>query len=62
VDDGIEQAHALAGKIYTLRILDGERSAQDLAAPLWCSASSRCTPTREGPPPVVECRRPGTGR
>ncbi len=34
VDDGIAQAHALAGKIYTLRILDGERSAADLAAPL----------------------------
>jgi D-tyrosyl-tRNA(Tyr) deacylase len=32
--DTPQQAEALARKIFTLRILDGERSAQDLQAPL----------------------------
>ena len=32
--DAISEAQALARKIYTLRILDGERSAQDVSAPL----------------------------
>jgi D-tyrosyl-tRNA(Tyr) deacylase len=32
--DTAQQAEALARKVYTLRILDGERSAQDLQAPL----------------------------
>ncbi len=34
VGDEAIAAGALARKIYTLRILDGERSAQDLSAPL----------------------------
>ncbi len=34
VDDDVARAHALASKVYTLRILDGERSAADLEAPL----------------------------
>jgi D-aminoacyl-tRNA deacylase len=34
VGDGLAEAQALARKIYTLRILAGERSAQDVAAPL----------------------------
>jgi D-tyrosyl-tRNA(Tyr) deacylase len=33
-DDGPEQAAALAAKVHTLRILDGERSAADCDAPL----------------------------
>jgi D-tyrosyl-tRNA(Tyr) deacylase len=33
-DDDPAKAEALARKIYTLRILDGERSAADLKAPL----------------------------
>jgi D-tyrosyl-tRNA(Tyr) deacylase len=33
-DDSAAKAEALARKIYTLRILDGERSAADLQAPL----------------------------
>jgi D-tyrosyl-tRNA(Tyr) deacylase len=32
--DTEQQARALASKLWTLRILDGERSAQDLAAPV----------------------------
>ena len=32
--DSAEQARKLAGKIYELRILDGERSAADAGAPL----------------------------
>ncbi len=32
--DGPEQAQALARKIFTLRILAGERSAEDVGAPL----------------------------
>jgi D-tyrosyl-tRNA(Tyr) deacylase len=32
--DTAQQAETMARKIYTLRILDGERSAQDLQAPL----------------------------
>lgn len=33
-DDTVEQARALAAKLHTLRILDGEKSAADLDAPL----------------------------
>jgi D-tyrosyl-tRNA(Tyr) deacylase len=33
-DDSAAKAQAMARKIYTLRILDGERSAADLQAPL----------------------------
>lgn len=32
--DGTEQAHRLAAKLHELRILDGERSAVDVGAPL----------------------------
>jgi D-aminoacyl-tRNA deacylase len=32
--DTVEAAGALAAKVHTLRILDGDRSAQDLGAPL----------------------------
>lgn len=33
-DDGPEQASAVAAKIWSLRILDGERSASDIDAPI----------------------------
>jgi D-tyrosyl-tRNA(Tyr) deacylase len=60
VDDGVEQAQALAGKIYTLRILDGERSAQDLAAPLLViSQFTLYADTRKGRRPSWNAAAPG---
>ncbi len=32
--DGPDQVHAVASKIWSLRILDGERSASDIGAPI----------------------------
>ena len=34
-DDTPEQAAKLAAKLWGLRILDGEKSCSDVAAPLW---------------------------
>ncbi|HEX4019226.1 MAG TPA: D-aminoacyl-tRNA deacylase [Frankiaceae bacterium] len=60
VDDSIGQAHALASKIYTLRILDGERSAQDLAAPLLViSQFTLYADTRKGRRPSWNAAAPG---
>jgi D-aminoacyl-tRNA deacylase len=60
VDDGTEQAHALASKIYTLRILDGERSAQDLAAPLLViSQFTLYADSRKGRRPSWKAAAPG---
>jgi D-tyrosyl-tRNA(Tyr) deacylase len=60
VDDGIEQAHALASKVYTLRILDGERSAADLAAPLLViSQFTLYADTRKGRRPSWNAAAPG---
>ena len=43
----------MARKIRDLRLLRDERSASDVGAPSWWSASSRCTatPARAGGPP-----------
>lgn len=60
VDDTVEQANALAAKIYTLRILDGERSAQDLAAPLLViSQFTLYADTRKGRRPSWNAAAPG---
>jgi D-tyrosyl-tRNA(Tyr) deacylase len=60
VDDAVAQAHALASKIYTLRILDGERSAQDLAAPLLViSQFTLYADTRKGRRPSWNAAAPG---
>src|SRR5947209_3714576 len=60
VDDTIEQAHALASKVYTLRILDGERSAQDLTAPLLViSQFTLYADTRKGRRPSWNAAAPG---
>jgi D-tyrosyl-tRNA(Tyr) deacylase len=60
VDDTIDQAHALASKVYTLRILDGERSAQDLAAPLLViSQFTLYADTRKGRRPSWNAAAPG---
>ena len=56
----VEQANALAGKIYTLRILEGERSAQDLAAPLLViSQFTLYADTRKGRRPSWNAAAPG---
>ena len=44
-DDQPVTVERLAEKVWTLRILDGERSCQEENAPIWWSASSRSTPT-----------------
>ena len=60
VDDTVEQAQALASKIYTLRILDGERSAQDLAAPLLViSQFTLYADSRKGRRPSWNAAAPG---
>jgi D-tyrosyl-tRNA(Tyr) deacylase len=60
VDDTIEAAHALASKLYTLRILDGERSAQDLSAPLLViSQFTLYADTRKGRRPSWNAAAPG---
>jgi D-aminoacyl-tRNA deacylase len=60
VDDGAEQASALANKIFTLRILDGERSAQDLSAPLLViSQFTLYADTRKGRRPSWNAAAPG---
>jgi D-tyrosyl-tRNA(Tyr) deacylase len=63
-DDTTDQAHRLAGKIWRLRIMDGERSAADDVSPvLVVSQFTLYADTRKGrrpswsaaaPPPVAE--------
>ncbi|HEX4428751.1 MAG TPA: D-aminoacyl-tRNA deacylase [Frankiaceae bacterium] len=58
--DTLQQAHALASKVYTLRVLDGERSAQDLAAPLLViSQFTLYADTRKGRRPSWNAAAPG---
>jgi D-tyrosyl-tRNA(Tyr) deacylase len=60
LDDGIAQAHALASKIHTLRILDGERSAADEGAPiLVISQFTLYADTRKGRRPSWNAAAPG---
>jgi D-aminoacyl-tRNA deacylase len=60
LDDRREQAHALASKIYTMRILDGERSAEELAAPmLVISQFTLYADTRKGRRPSWNAAAPG---
>ncbi|GAA1885118.1 D-aminoacyl-tRNA deacylase [Lapillicoccus jejuensis] len=59
-DDGPEQAQALARKIAELRILDGERSASDLDAPvLVVSQFTLHADTRKGRRPSWSAAAPG---
>lgn len=60
VDDTVEQAHTLAAKIYSLRILEDEKSAQDLAAPLLViSQFTLYADTRKGRRPSWNAAAPG---
>ncbi len=60
VDDEAAHAETLANKIYTLRILDGERSAQDLNAPLLViSQFTLYADTRKGRRPSWNAAAPG---
>jgi D-tyrosyl-tRNA(Tyr) deacylase len=60
VDDTIEQARSLAAKIYPLRILEDEQSAQDLAAPLLViSQFTLYADTRKGRRPSWNAAAPG---
>lgn len=59
-DDGPEQAAALAAKVHTLRILDGERSAADIGAPLLVvSQFTLYADTRKGRRPSWNAAAPG---
>jgi D-tyrosyl-tRNA(Tyr) deacylase len=59
-DDTAETAGALARKIWELRILDGERSAADLAAPvLVISQFTLYADTRKGRRPSWSAAAPG---
>jgi D-tyrosyl-tRNA(Tyr) deacylase len=59
-DDGIEQAHALANKMHTLRILEGEQSAADVGAPLLViSQFTLYADTRKGRRPSWNAAAPG---
>lgn len=60
VGDGPAQAEALARKIYSLRILADERSAQDVAAPLLViSQFTLYADTRKGRRPSWNAAAPG---
>jgi D-tyrosyl-tRNA(Tyr) deacylase len=60
VGDGLAEAQALARKVYTLRILEGERSAQDVAAPLLViSQFTLYADTRKGRRPSWNAAAPG---
>ena len=60
VDDTVEAAQALASKVHTLRILDGEKSAQDLDAPLLViSQFTLYADTRKGRRPSWNAAAPG---
>ncbi len=59
-DDDATKAQALARKIYSLRILDGERSAEDLGAPLLViSQFTLYAETRKGRRPSWNAAAPG---
>jgi D-tyrosyl-tRNA(Tyr) deacylase len=59
-DDGQVQAGALAAKVHTLRILDGERSAADVGAPLLVvSQFTLYADTRKGRRPSWNAAAPG---
>ncbi len=59
-DDGEAQADALAAKVHTLRILDGERSAADVGAPLLVvSQFTLYADTRKGRRPSWNAAAPG---
>jgi D-tyrosyl-tRNA(Tyr) deacylase len=59
-DDGPDQAAALATKVHTLRILDGERSAADASAPLLVvSQFTLYADTRKGRRPSWNAAAPG---
>ncbi|HSP38199.1 MAG TPA: D-aminoacyl-tRNA deacylase [Frankiaceae bacterium] len=58
--DGPDQAIALAAKVHTLRILDGERSAADCGAPLLVvSQFTLYADTRKGRRPSWNAAAPG---
>jgi D-tyrosyl-tRNA(Tyr) deacylase len=58
--DGEAQAEALATKVQTLRILDGERSAADVGAPLLVvSQFTLYADTRKGRRPSWNAAAPG---
>ena len=58
--DGAEQARALAAKVHELRILDGERSASDVGAPLLVvSQFTLYADTRKGRRPSWNAAAPG---
>lgn len=58
--DGAEQVTALARKVHELRILPGERSAQDLDAPLLVvSQFTLYADTRKGRRPTWAAAAPG---
>lgn len=60
-DDAPEQALALARKIWDLRILDGERSASDVGAPiLVVSQFTLYADTRKGRRPSWSAAAPGS--
>jgi D-tyrosyl-tRNA(Tyr) deacylase len=59
-DDGPEEADALAAKIWRLRILEGERSAADVDAPvLVVSQFTLYADTRKGRRPSWSAAAPG---
>ncbi|GAA1570268.1 D-aminoacyl-tRNA deacylase [Kribbella hippodromi] len=59
-DDTAEKAAALAAKIWTLRILDGERSAADEQAPILAiSQFTLYADTRKGRRPSWSAAAPG---
>jgi D-aminoacyl-tRNA deacylase len=58
--DGPDQSAALAAKVHTLRILDGERSAADVDAPLLVvSQFTLYADTRKGRRPSWNAAAPG---
>ena len=59
-DDTAEHAHRLAAKLWTLRILDGEKSCSDLGAPiLLISQFTLYGDTRKGRRPTWNAAAPG---
>lgn len=59
-DDTVEQAHKLAAKVHRLRILDGERSAEEAGSPLLViSQFTLYGDTRKGRRPTWSAAAPG---
>ena len=59
-DDGESQARALAAKVHDLRILEGDRSASDVGAPLLVvSQFTLYADTRKGRRPSWNAAAPG---